>query len=136
MEHFDELDTPNNRARKHFWAEFTYDDITLPRFGKLFSILEKHIEKRNEIESKKVNRDYVYTLRTKDCIFKPKTARHPYFEAYIKVLCDNYSLREAISFNSNEWIGFAGWASSYNTVLFTDAFEEWLDWLRKDLTTS
>ena len=51
--------------------------------------------------------------------------------AYIKVICDNYSQREAISFNPDGFIGFAGWASSYNTRLFIDAFIEWVDYMKR-----
>lgn len=41
---------------------------------------------------------------------------------------DYFKEREAISFNKDGFIGFAGWASGYNLTPFINAFEKWLDW--------
>jgi len=35
--------------------------------------------------------------------------------------------REAITFNSNGFIGFAGWADNTNIKPFLEAFNEWID---------
>lgn len=49
--------------------------------------------------------------------------------ASIRVDGDYFSKREAITFNSDGFIGFAGWASGYDLKPFADAFEKWMDWL-------
>lgn len=41
------------------------------------------------------------------------------------MVCDNYSEREAISFNENGFIGIAGWADSENTRPIIRAFKYW-----------
>lgn len=120
---------PTELAREYF-KPLTYEDVTQENFYLLISILQKHIDIRNKIETENYEktglRDYIYSIPLNKVIYRPATKKK-YFEAFIKVLCDNYSLREAISFNSDGFIGFAGWASSYNTALFVDAFKEWVD---------
>lgn len=39
--------------------------------------------------------------------------------------------REAISFNQNNFIGFAGWSDSTNIIPFVEAFKKWLKWIRE-----
>jgi hypothetical protein len=50
---------------------------------------------------------------------------------YAVIQVDGYyfSRREAITFNSDGFIGFAGWACDYNTKPFVSAFDKWLEWL-------
>ena len=49
-------------------------------------------------------------------------------EAYIRVDGPDFTNREAISFNADGFIGFAGWASDKNVKPFISAFVEWVDW--------
>lgn len=49
-------------------------------------------------------------------------------EAYLYCDSDYFNKREAISFNRDGWIGFAGWASDTNVKPFLQAFYEWIDW--------
>ena len=51
--------------------------------------------------------------------------------AEIFVNAHYFSGREAITFNQNGFIGFAGWASDYNVKPFIDAFDKWIDWLKE-----
>lgn len=44
-----------------------------------------------------------------------------------------FSRREAITFNSGGFIGFAGWACDYNTTPFVSAFEKWIGWLKETI---
>ncbi|MCB7160071.1 hypothetical protein LI071_05210 [Bacillus subtilis] len=44
-----------------------------------------------------------------------------------------FTQREAISFNPDGIIGFAGWADSDNTKPIIDAFIEWVDYLGEQL---
>ncbi len=50
-------------------------------------------------------------------------------EFYFKVKGNYFRKREAISFNTGGFIGFAGWASSENTKPFLVAFDKWVDYL-------
>lgn len=49
-------------------------------------------------------------------------------EAYLRVDGPYFTDREAISFNRDRFIGFAGWASDKNVKPFISAFIEWVDW--------
>lgn len=48
-------------------------------------------------------------------------------EAYFEVDGPYFKKREAISFNKDGFIGFAGWASSNNSIPFLEAFTKWCD---------
>lgn len=129
MEYSFKPKTDNEKAREYF-KPLTYADISKSDWRMLIAILEKHIEKRNveQAEVKKANNGFSdYTYEIDKCIWNKETKRRK-FSAYIHVKLDGFSVREGISFNPDGFIGFAGWASSYNTKLFTDAFCEWVDW--------
>ena len=46
--------------------------------------------------------------------------------AFIYCKADNFDKREAVSFNTDGFIGFAGWASSNNTAPILEAFVKWV----------
>ena len=50
-------------------------------------------------------------------------------EFYIHCKGTWFDKREAISFNKDGFIGFAGWASDKNALPFTEAFVRWCDWM-------
>lgn len=131
--------TPNEEARLYF-KPLKYEDISESDFYRLVAVLQKHIDKRNEFELKRASesknggRDYIYSI--KKVKYNKATPKKPYMSMFITVLCDNYSEREAISFNPGGFIGFAGWASTYNTKLFTDAFKEWVDIMKREKVTT
>lgn len=52
-------------------------------------------------------------------------------EAYLTVSGTWFQTREAISFNKNGFIGFAGWADDNNLKPFIVAFAKWVKWLAK-----
>lgn len=49
--------------------------------------------------------------------------------AVIEVDANYFSRREAITFNENGFIGFAGWACDNSVTPFITAFEKWLNWM-------
>ena len=56
-----------------------------------------------------------------------KNSRGGLEKAYIKIDClDQWNGREAISFNSDGFIGFCGWADTQNSQPFLNAFRRWL----------
>jgi hypothetical protein len=48
-------------------------------------------------------------------------------ECYFLLNSHYFTQREAISFNSDGFIGFAGWADSGNKSPLMSAFVEWVD---------
>lgn len=61
--------------------------------------------------------------RIKRIVFRDQVS-----EAYLRVDGPYFTNREAISFNADGFIGFAGWASDKNVKPFISAFAEWVDW--------
>lgn len=47
--------------------------------------------------------------------------------AYIKCKGRNFDTRECISFNTDMFIGFSGWASTKNVTPIINGFMEWFD---------
>lgn len=127
----------SEEAREYF-KPLTYDILTEKNFNKLIAILEEHLGKWN----RKVLEDrdkYGHDNRYYMSIHPHKIfSRYPgtrfidkkYKEAFIIVKCDNYSIREGISFNKDGWIGFTGWSDNDNIKPFLSAFEEWVDLLK------
>lgn len=63
--------------------------------------------------------------------YKNNPYRQDMREAYLFVNGGYFTQREAISFNADGFIGFAGWAADENLKPFLDAFYEWVDWFVK-----
>lgn len=53
--------------------------------------------------------------------------------AVIEVDGHYFSRREAITFNSGGFIGFAGWACDNNKTPFVNAFKKWIDFLKETI---
>lgn len=51
---------------------------------------------------------------------------------FFKVKGNYFDKREAISFNKDGFIGFAGWASRENASPFLDAFIEWVQKIKNN----
>lgn len=118
--------TESDEARQNFInTGLTYKDITYSDFLLLYWALqmsfERHNKKQEQAEWEK--RSYFMTVAEKPQYIKAKTGMK---KGFIKVICDNYSTREAISFNEDGFIGFAGWASSDNVKPIIKAFNYWL----------
>lgn len=117
-------------ARQYFADRLTYEDLDKTNWRQLIAILEKHIQKHNEKELQKSEYERNYIMEIGKCVFRKGTKSIPK-KAYINVKLDNYTEREGISFNPNEFIGFCGWADNYNLQVFVDAFKEWVDYVCK-----
>jgi hypothetical protein len=48
-------------------------------------------------------------------------------ECYLFMNSHYFTQRECISFNSDGFIGFAGWADEHNSAPILAAFKEWCD---------
>lgn len=127
-------------AREYF-KPLTYEDVTEKNFNLLVAVLEEVLGKWNRqvleyrIEHGHDNRYYMTVHEHKKFSKYPGTRYVTkdgmFHEAFIVVTCDNYSKRSGISFNSDGWIGFAGWSDSDNVRPFIDAFEIWVDKLKR-----
>jgi len=121
-------DTINQRARKHFAdLGLTYKDIGSKEFFGLVKLLDEILPKN----------EFTY--------FEMKVSKFPKGNApkieldndgSIKsafIRCDGpyFKGREAISFNRDGFIGFAGWADTNNTRPFTETFIKWCDNIAK-----
>ena len=136
----------NRDEARDYFKPLTYNDLTKKNFNKLVAILEEHLgkwnrqvldERNNNINSSKY---YMNIHKHKKYGKYPGTRYNPerkdgLLTAFIYVKCDDYSVREAISFNSDGWIGFAGWADNTNVQPFINAFMEWVNLLKFNTQT-
>lgn len=121
----------NTDEAREYFKPLTYKDITFTDIQLLRFILMEELCKINKIRlhQNSLKRDYIFELcplRKNKYKFKDGLVC-----CYLEVLCDNYSKREAISFNQDGFIGFAGWSSSNNVKPFIDAFVKWVDWKKQ-----
>lgn len=117
----------NDEARDYFakrGMDYSSDPaklIAYPiRWGdmiKLWTLCEEHVG-HAELEMHMRPNPVIKKIRGRDQVC----------EAYLRVDGPYFKDREAISFNADGFIGFAGWASTANTKPFLDAFVEWVDW--------
>lgn len=110
-----------SKAREAFAnAGLTYADITNKDIGILIRFLNEEFEKmpNNSIKlrvakKKKTKINFDADFNIESCF----------------IFCDGsyFDGREAISFNSDGFIGFAGWSDSKNIIPFIDAFCRWIE---------
>ena len=123
--------TATDKARDLFISRgFDYSDIKEEDFKRLVELVEEELKHPNEdqIETMKIaklnkngDKYYFYSGRPDRTVSM----------AHIKVDSHYFKGREAITFNSDGWIGFAGWADSDNVLFFTNAFVKWVDTLKE-----
>lgn len=119
------INPANDSARQFFKdSELTYKDIKYSDFLLLYWAIQRAFEKHNKRQKRKPKNERNYTMKVakNPQYIKAKTGMK---KGFIKVICDNYSTREAISFNEDGFIGFAGWADSENTRPIIRAFQYW-----------
>lgn len=117
----------NDEARDYFakrGMDYTSDPAKLIAYPihwgdmmKLWTLCEEHVG-HAELEMHMRPNPVIKKIRGRDQVR----------EAYLRVDGPYFRDREAISFNADGFIGFAGWASTANAKPFLDAFVEWVDW--------
>lgn len=113
----------SEEARQYFAEKgLTYADITSGEIGVLLVLLNKHLKIANKIGVTSVN-----TMRMSEKIDCKYKSNGTLSEGYLYVNSHYFTRREAISFNKDGFIGFAGWADGGNTSVFVEAFKEWCD---------
>jgi len=114
----------NDEARKYFNDKgLNYDDINSGDVCILVMKCNQKMKLANKAEETSVN---IHMSQKVDVKYRTNGKLR---SLYLYVNSHYFKQREAISFNLDGFIGFAGWASSKNTKPLIDAFIEWVDYL-------
>ncbi len=112
----------NDGARQYFAAcGLDYSVLTKENINRLWKILSIKLKESDCIKGTfRMRRGYKTWKRQSafDCV--ELTCKADYFDR-----------REAITFNSDGFIGFAGWASTVNVEPIIAGFVQWCDELKK-----
>ena len=118
----------NDEARKHFAdCGLSYSDITEGDILALVMMLNAEIKKSNKRGETSVN-----TISLSKKIDISKNTNGSISSCYLYLNSHYFKRREAISFNKDGFIGFAGWADDGNLNPLKRAFLAWCDQLKKD----
>ena len=110
----------NDHVRSLFNEQFTYSDVDEGDILALIFIINSKLKEHR----KKVPE---MMLRLSKVSHVKKNTNGSIKECYLYCNGTYFKKREAISFNRDGFIGFAGWASSGNSEPFTEAFKHWID---------
>ena len=115
----------NDEARQYFKDKgLTYADITEGDILVLVGNLNKEIKKSN-----KAGETSTDTMHLSKKIAIKKNSDGSIISCYLYMNSHYFTQREAISFNTDGFIGFAGWADQGNTNPLLRAFLKWCDYL-------
>ncbi|MEK4403479.1 hypothetical protein MKZ26_03410 [Sporosarcina sp. FSL K6-6792] len=114
----------NSDDARNYFAEkgLTYKDVSEGDIGVLFILLNKHVKRANKAGGMSTN-----TMRMSQKIKSKYNTNGIVKECYFFLNSHYFTQREAISFNSDGFIGFAGWADAGNKSPLMSAFVEWVD---------
>ena len=113
----------NEEARQYFRDKgLTYDDITEGDILSLLMLLNREIKKSN-----KVGETSVSTMHMSSKIAMKKRTNGTIIKCFLYINSHYFTRREAISFNEDGYIGFAGWADQGNINPLLRAFLRWCD---------
>lgn len=100
------------------------EDVTVPEVYRLWSIVEERLSHPTEEISGRLK----MRLQPLNDLVMGAIRRHgwPARGIEIKVNGPYFKGREGITFSTNGFIGFCGWASGINGVPFEDGFDEWV----------
>ena len=110
-------------ARQYFWDKgLSYADITEGDILSLLMLLNREIKKSN-----KAGETSVSTMHMSSKISMKKRTNGTIIKCFLYINSHYFTQREAISFNEDGYIGFAGWADQGNTNPLLRAFLRWCD---------
>ena len=113
----------NEEARQYFRRKgLSYHDITEGDILSLLMLLNREIKKSN-----KAGETSVSTMHMSSKIGMKKRTNGTIIQCFLYVNSHYFTRREAISFNEDGFIGFAGWADQGNTNPLLRAFLRWCD---------
>lgn len=110
-------------ARQYFRDKgLSYHDITEGDILSLLMLLNREIKKSN-----KAGETSVSTMHMSSKIYMKKRTNGTIIKCFLYINSHYFTRREAISFNEDGFIGFAGWADQGNTNPLLRAFLRWCD---------
>lgn len=110
-------------ARQYFRDKgLSYHDITEGDILSLLMLLNREIKKSN-----KAGETSVSTMYMSSKINMKKRTNGTIIKCFLYINSHYFTRREAISFNEDGFIGFAGWADQGNTNTLLRAFLRWCD---------
>ena len=110
-------------ARQYFRDKgLSYHDITEGDILSLLMRLNREIKKSN-----KAGETSVSTMHMSSKIDMKKRTNGTIIKCFLYINSHYFTRREAISFNEDGFIGFAGWADQRNTNPLLRAFLRWCD---------
>jgi len=112
-------DVPRNYFTK---KGLTYENVTEGDIGVLYMLLNKHVKQANKAGTMSVD-----TMRMSTKIKGKYNRNGTLKECYMYMNSHYFTQREAISFNRDGFIGFAGWADEFNKAPLISAFMEWIN---------
>lgn len=118
----DMLTSDRDAARKRFAdSGLTYAYVTSERINDLKAILQKHLDRRNQAFPNTTMR---INKRNKKTVFNADGSLNG---CQITMRSHYFTSREAITFSSTGFIGFAGWADDTNVAPLIAGFIEWIE---------
>jgi len=112
-------DVPRNYFTK---KGLTYENVTEGDIGVLYMLLNKHVKQANKAGTMSVD-----TMRMSTKIKGKYNRNGTLKECYMYMNSHYFTQREAISFNRDGFIGFAGWADEFNKAPLISAFMKWIN---------
>lgn len=113
----------NGEARQYFRDKgLSYHDITEGDILSLLMLLNREIKKSN-----KAGETSVSTMHMSSKIDMKKRTNGTIIKCFLYINSHYFTQREAISFDEDGFIGFAGWADQRNTNPLLRAFLRWCD---------
>ena len=113
----------NEEARQYFRDKgLSYHDIAEGDILSLLMLLNREIKKSN-----KAGETSVSTMHMSSKIDMKKRTNGTIIKCFLYINSHYFTRREAISFNEDGFIGFAGWADQGNTNPLLRAFLRWCD---------
>lgn len=113
----------NEEARQYFRDKgLSYHDITEGDVLSLLMLLNLEIKKSN-----KAGETSDSTMHMSIKIYMKKRTNGTIIKCFLYINSHYFTQREAISFNEDGFIGFAGWADQGNTNPLLRAFLRWCD---------
>ena len=121
-----ELVCTNDEARNYFKkCGLTYNDITEGDILSLVLMINRELKKSNKVGETSVN-----TMSLSKKIDIKKNTNGSIISCFLYLNSHYFTRREAISFDKDGFIGFAGWADDGNLNPLKRAFLAWCDQLK------
>lgn len=115
-----------DHARNYFREKgLSYDSINEGDILTLVMMIQQELKKSNKAGETSV------TMRLSEKIDMKRKSNGAIISCYLYMNSHYFTRREAISFNRDGFIGFAGWADQGNTNPLLRAFLGWCDYLAK-----